>query len=380
MSNTSLLGSYGDNSGAGLMFRNRIINGDMRIDQRNSGANLSLGAATEGYPVDRFLVARFGGTATLSTIRQVTTISGATNFEANSAPAGFTHALKVQIGTAQAVGTSNETEVKHSLEGFNGADFAWGTSDAKPVTLSFWVKSSQTGNFGVGMRSATFNYSIVCSYTINAANTWEYKTVVITPPTSGTFHQDNRLHHTLYWDLGVGSSFSTSTLNTWQSTDLRGGLTGGVKLAEHAGATLYITGVQLEAGPTATPFERRPIGMELALCQRYCEVIFNPSVDYAIPVNVTSANNGDVSVIFKQTKRAQPVLKRTGIGNFGRIVQYNSSFNVIISAVTALNLYNAGSDVNSVVMQAVANYNGSYFWTSFDLVDAGNTIYIESEL
>lgn len=315
MSNTSLLGSYGAQDSSSLMFRNRIINGSMTIDQRNAGANAGLGGNTEVFITDRFKVARAGGTATLSTIRQVTTISGETNFDgAFAAPAGFTHALKVQIGTAQAVGTTFETEIKHSLEGFNGADWGWGTADARPVTLSFWVKSSLTGNFGVGMRSATFNYSIVTSYTINAANTWEYKTITITPPTSGTFYQDTRLHHTLYWDLGVGSTFSTSSLNTWQAADFRGGLTGGVKLAETAGANFYITGVQLEAGPTATPFERRPIGVERQLANRYCQTLM---------VNITAyASNESSGIIFPTVMRAGPGLvssatswTRVGVGN-----------------------------------------------------------------
>jgi hypothetical protein len=288
----------------------------MRIDQRNAGANVSLGALTEAYITDRFVVARSGGTATLSTIRQVTTTSGATNFEAGSAPAGFTHSLKVQIGTAQAVGTNNETEIKHTLEGLNGADWGWGTADAKPVTLSFWVKSSQTGNFGLGMRSATFNYSYVASYTINSANTWEYKTVTITPPTSGTFYSDNRLHHTLYWDLGVGSANSTSTLNTWQAGDFRGGLTGGVKLAETAGATFYLTGVQLEVGSKASAFERRPYGMELGLAMRYYQIKTTPDNGSVTSGNSAAGNNSFYSLPTPVPLRASPVISTSGSFSF----------------------------------------------------------------
>ena len=338
MSNTSLLGSYGGQAGDGLFFRNRILNGCMRIDQRNAGANVSLGGNTELHITDRFPVARNGGTATLSVIRQVTTISGATNFEANSAPAGFTHALKVQIGTAQAVGTTFETEIKHSLEGFNGADWGWGTADAKPVVLSFWVKSSLTGNFGVGMRSATFNYSIVTSYTINAANTWEYKTITITPPTSGTFYQDTRLHHTLYWDLGVGSTFSTSSLNTWQAADFRGGLTGGVKLAETAGANFYITGVQLEAGPTATPFERRPYSVELGMCEHYYQVVELSGG----PVNLyPTTGTGYFQVPYKTMRTISSVVFDTSINN-GGFIYFNA-----VSVACAYSI-NAPASRNSI--------------------------------
>ena len=369
MSNTSLLGSFGGQAGESLMFRNRIINGDMRIDQRNAGANVGLGGNTEAFITDRFRVSRAGGTATLSTIRQVTTISGATNFEANSAPAGFTHALKVQIGTAQAVGTTFETEVKHNLEGFNGADWGWGTADAKPVTLSFWVKSSLTGNFGVGMRSATFNYSIVTSYTINAANTWEYKTITITPPTSGTFSQDAGLHHTLYWDLGVGSTFSTSSLNTWQAADFRGGLTGGVKLAETAGANFYITGVQIEAGPTATPFERRPYSVELGMCQRYYYRIDSAEANGTYlrfaTGSIRNATLGEVLVNLPQKMRVTPALETSAVGNF---FAYSADISTVC---TGLTIGNDGS--SPICLQlAVGVASGLTAGRAFMLIAANN--------
>jgi hypothetical protein len=232
--------------------RNRIINGDMRIDQRNAGANVTT---TGSYPVDRFYIQN-SGSSTFTSSRDTT------------APAGFVNSLRYTVGTGAAVAAGDQVFIRQIIEGVNGADLDWGTANAKSITISFWVRSSLTGSFGLAVQNYTFARSYVASYTISSANTWEYKTVTISGDTTGTWSTDAANGWLqLIWDLGTGTTAS-STAGSWASGNYRG-LTGGTKVATTSGATFYITGVQLEAGSVATPFERRSYGQELALCQRY---------------------------------------------------------------------------------------------------------------
>ena len=232
-------------------FRNRIINGAMVIDQRNAGAAVT----TDGsYAVDRFIFGKSGSQ----------TFTGQSS---TTAPSGFTNSISVTIGTGASPGASDRLTLSQSIEGFNVADLGWGTADAQSITFSFWVRSSLTGAFGVAFRNSATNRAYVASYTVSAANTWEYKTLTIPGDTSGTWAKDNTAGIFLNFDLGCGSTFST-TSGSWQAGNFLG-LTGGVKLNATSGATFYITGVQLEKGSVATPFEYRQYGTELMLCQRY---------------------------------------------------------------------------------------------------------------
>jgi hypothetical protein len=172
------------------------------------------------------------------------------------------------MGTGVTPTTTAYAYLAQNIEGFNCADLGFGTASAATVTLSFWVRSSVTGAFGVGLRSASGGRSYIASYTISSANTFEYKTITILGDTSGAWLTDNGIGIRVDFDLGVGPTYST-TAGSWQSGNFFG-LTGGTKLAATTGATFYITGVQLEKGSTATPFEFRDYGRELILCQRYC--------------------------------------------------------------------------------------------------------------
>lgn len=240
------------NAGQELGMRNRIINGDMRIHQR--GGAVTTGG---GFPVDRFVALRSGGAATF-TAQQSTVV-----------PAGFTHSLLYQVGTGASPGSSDFSGLIQLIEGLNVADLAWGTASAQPITVSFKVRSSVTGTFAFAIRNGASNRSYVASFTINSANTFEDKAVVIPGDTSGTWATDNSIGLSLIFDLGVGASLST-TAGSWQAGNFIG-LTGGTKLISTSSATFYVTGVQIEAGSTATPFERRQYGQEVMLCQRYYE-------------------------------------------------------------------------------------------------------------
>jgi len=245
-----------------LMFRNRIINGDMRIDQRNSGAAVTItNTGTTTYLVDRFY-----GYGTVAS-----KFSAQRNAGAITPPAGFTNYLGTTSLSTYSVTANNEFSLGQHIEGFNVADLGWGTATAQSITISFWARSSLTGTFGGSIRNGAINRSYAFSYTITSANTWEQKTITIPGDTSGTWLTDANIGLRLNWSLGVGSSLST-TAGSWQAGSFISA-TGAQSVVGTNGATFYLTGVQLEVGSKASAFERRPFGMELQLCQRYYQYI-----------------------------------------------------------------------------------------------------------
>jgi len=287
--------------------RNKIINGAMMIDQRNAGASVSTVAAGGFlYSVDRF--------GYLSTQNAKFTLQQ--NAGSVTPPAGFTNYLGITSTSAYSVVASDFFGVGQPLEGLNVADLNWGTSRASPVTVSFWVRSSLTGTFGGFIKSWALAYQYVYTYTINAANTWEYKTITIPAPTSGSFPVvSNAAFAFLYFDLGSGTSQQSAASSSWQAVSALG-VTGATSVVGTNGATFYITGVQLEKGATATPFENRLYGTELALCQRYYETNIAPGTavgNNAAVTDRTVATNYYASYpaalfTYKVTKRANPTV------------------------------------------------------------------------
>ena len=243
------------NTGMTVGFRNRIINGAMMIDQRNAGAAITL-TTTASYPVDRW--AAFEESDGVMTAQQV-----------SDAPAGFLKSIKFTTTTPDSSITGAErVYAVQTIEANNIIDLAWGTTNAQPVTVSFWVKSSLTGTFGGSLRG-TLNYPY--TYTINTANTWEYKTITIGGPTTGSWPTDNSGGITVCFGMGVGPALSGGG-GAWTSSNFIVPLNC-INVISTNGANLYVTGVQLEKGNIATSFDVRPYGTELALCQRYCFVI-----------------------------------------------------------------------------------------------------------
>jgi hypothetical protein len=240
--------------------KNRIINGAMVIDQRNAGAAVTLSSNGSSFITDRF---RADAPADQSmTFQQQTSVI----------PTGFSYSLKVTAGTAT-TNASNQPTLAHFIEGFNFADLGFGTANAKTFTLSFWVRSSLTGTFGVCFENNNADRGYIASYTINVADTFEYKTVTIAGDTSGTWETTNQRGLAIFFDLGFGTTYSSAASTAWANVER--GLTGGTKLAANTGATWFITGVQLEVGSTATSFDYRPYGTELMLCQRYFVRLIN---------------------------------------------------------------------------------------------------------
>jgi len=243
--------------------KNRIINGDMRIDQRNAGASLT---PANQYTLDRWTI--FNSQASKLTVQQ--------NAASVTPPAGFSNYLGVTSSSAYTVLAGDYFILSQMIEGYNMADLDWGTANAKTVTLSFWVRSSLTGNFGASVRNSAGNRSYPVSYTISSANTWEYKTITITGDITGTWQKTNSTGIELSFSLGIGSTYS-GTANTWSSSNFVQP-TGSTSVVGTNGATWYVTGVQLEQNTSATPFERRLYNQELANCQRYYQKTYSQNL------------------------------------------------------------------------------------------------------
>ena len=288
-------------------FKNRIINGDMRIDQRNGGASVT---PTSGqYPIDRWQAA----------LTQSSKYSVQQNAGAVTPPAGFTNYLGVTSLSAYTVLTGDLFDIRQKIEGFNISDLAWGTANAQTITLSFWVRSSLTGTFGGAIKNAAATRSYPFTYTISSANTWEQKTITIAGDTSGTWLTGNNAGMQVGFGLGVGSTYS-GTAGEWAGFNFVSA-TGATSVVGTNGATFYVTGVQLEKGDTATSFDYRPYGTELALCQRYYQSLTN-IWDNAISGFLGTINNNDVicSIRFNQFMRATPtVTTYSEDGTAGRV-------------------------------------------------------------
>jgi len=245
--------SITSNQGSPYGFKNRVINGAMVIDQRNAGANSST---TNIYTLDRWI----------TYASQSSKFTWGQNLNSVTPPDGFINYLGVQSSSSYSVSSSDYFVFDQCIEGYNVADLGWGQSTAKSVTLSFWVRSSLTGTFGGSVQNSAGNRAYGFSYTINSANTWEYKTVTIAGDTTGTWLTNNGIGIRLRFGLGVGSSLGNSL--GWQAAS-GNAPTGSVSVVGTNSATWYITGVQLEKGTQATAFDYIPVGAELVLCQRY---------------------------------------------------------------------------------------------------------------
>ncbi|QCW23076.1 putative carbohydrate binding domain containing protein [Synechococcus phage S-B05] len=244
----------------GLQFRNRIINGDGRIDQREGGSSVTV--VNDGtIGPDRWMIR----TSTPSAVSIQRNAGGI------APPDGFDFYTGVTSLAATSLVTTSYFALIQRIEGYNIGDLKFGSSYAKPVTISFYVRSSLTGTFGGALTNGAHNRGYPFTYTISTADTWEYKTITIPGDTSGTWDYANTCGMQLHFGLGSGSNY-TGTAGSWQSATILGA-TGETSVVSTSGATFYLTGVQLEVGERATPFEYHNIEDELQRCKRYFEVI-----------------------------------------------------------------------------------------------------------
>lgn len=235
--------------------KNRIINGAMLISQRNGTTATTITNATDFFGPDRWKYYRnVGGTFTTT--------------QSSVAPAGFVNSMLTTASTGASPSAAQYNFFQHIIEGYNIADLNWGTANAQTVTLSFWVRSSVTGTYAISIGNNAVDRTLVSTYSISTANTWEQKTITIAGDTSGTWLTDNSSGIRIYWDLGSGSDYNTATTNTWASS-FRLRTSGSTTWGATTGATFYLTGVQLEVGSSATSFEWKPYNMELYNCYRY---------------------------------------------------------------------------------------------------------------
>jgi len=328
-----------------MNFRNRIINGDMRIDQRNAGASVT---PTVTYTLDRWSAIHSGNTNKFS-VQQ--------NAGAVTPPVGFTNYLGVVSLSAHSLAANDYYQIKQVIEGFNVADFDWGTANARSITVSFWVRSSLTGNFGVVVSwgsSGSNQRTYPILYSITSADTWEYKTITIpgdTTMAAGGFETGNGGGVQLRFSLGGGAT-SAGTSGSWAAVNYQT-VIGDTSVVSTNGATFYITGVQLEEGTVPTPFEHRPIGTELALCQRYYSII--SSVDCSAYF-VAGQNAPTFNFSYPQTMRATPAItisrQSNDSTNLTSIVQRNqtpNSFNLYLNG-TATGVANFGHNGNEATL------------------------------
>jgi hypothetical protein len=283
-------------------FKNRIINGAMVIDQRNAGALITSPASAQ-YLVDRFFYR--------------STIAAKFNAQQNAGsvtpPTGFINYLGMTSTSAYSVGSGDRFNIAQNIEGLNVADLGWGAAGATTVTLSFQVYSSLTGTFGGALQNSAGDRSYPFTYTVSSANTWTPISVTIAGDTSGTWLKTNGTGIAVYWGLGAGSTTS-GTAGAWAAAGYFSA-TGAVSVVGTNGATFYITGVQLEKGSTATSFDYRPYGTELALCQRYYWRAINGTNQHmAGTAYYFSATEINMAISCPMPMRATPTLEQvTGI-------------------------------------------------------------------
>lgn len=355
MTNAVNIAQQGSNN---TTFRNRIINGAMVIDQRNAGASVT--PANGQYLVDRW---SYSST-------QNSKFTAQQNAGSVTPPTGFTNYLGMTVAAAVTVGAGDYFFVGQSIEGFNFADLGWGTANAKTITLSFQVYSSLTGTFGGALTNSAQSRSYPFTYTISSANTWTSISVTIAGDTTGTWiGATNGVGLKVWFGLGVGST-NSGTAGAWAATQYISA-TGATSVVGTLSATFYITGVQLEAGSTASPFENRSYGVELALCQRYC-MVYSGGSGYRLGLGFAfSTTNGIAGFNLPVTMRSAPSISGTAS---------NVTFNDSISAYSAgAPTINAAQE-NFVSLSATATGMTAGRGNQMYFTSASSSLILSSEL
>lgn len=290
--------SISNSQGSPFGFKNRIINGAMGIDQRNAGASVT--ANDNVWAVDRWQYSQ--SQSSKGTSQQ--------NAGSVTPPPGFKNYIGFTSSSSYSVTSSDNFILRHHIEGNNIADLDWGSSTAKPVTFSFWVRSSLTGTFSAFLTNSAINRVYVPTYTISSANTWEYKTITIPGDTTGTWLTDTGRGIMIGFCLGTGSTYLTSSPNQWGSSAVFGS-TGTTSVVGTNGATFYVTGCQLEVGRQATSFDFRSYTTELQLCQRYYQSYASGFVPQSY---VNGTGTASMTLQYKVTMRATPGIVGVGTG------------------------------------------------------------------
>lgn len=353
--------------GNNVTMRNKIINGDMRIAQRATTYS-GIGGSTY-QTLDRFV---------LDTRINASPTGSYTQAQSSDAPAGFNNSMSITVTTAgNSLSSTYALQLCQFVEGYNMADLAWGSASAKPITISFWVKASITGVYSFGVVNAGYDRSYVSNFTVNSASTWEQKTVTIPGCTDGTWNTTTGRGIQLKFSLGSGSSYVTSSPNTWLTAEYEQSSTASASAAfwNTTGATFYITGVQLEAGTTATPFEQRLYGTELALCQRYFITLASGATkDLGVMFAWSATEIGSV-IHLPVTMRSTPTLIQTTGTNYydweraGGQYLFSGFINIARFSGQALYLYNSSvsGQTGGVAGELMTNNSASFIGLNAEL-------------
>jgi hypothetical protein len=340
-------------------WRNRIINGDMRIDQRHAGAGVGTPAGTITYVIDRWGLS-------YSQVNKISA-SRSASFPPNT---GFISAFYIVTATAYAVAAADYFISFQTIEGQNIADLMWGSANARAATLSFWAYGSLAGTYGGSLRNGAGNRSFTFSYTL-ASNTWTYVTVPIPGDTAGTWATDNTAGLVLAFSLGAGANFVTAA-GAWTAGNYFCP-PGSVNMVATLNANLYVTGVQFEAAQVASAFERRAWGVELALCQRYYAKSYDTATAPGASTEAgatefvaqtTTAFQMFPTIRFPATMRAAPSLvaySTTGASNAYRDIDAGAD---IAGAGTTTGLGQGSGHIQLTGSAAVAGHRYGVHWTA----------------
>lgn len=304
-------------------YRNLIINGDMQVAQRSTSvASLTAG---EYRTADRFFVA-------------IDTQGTWTNSVENDAPtgSGFAKSLKMLCTTADASPAAGDAlNIQQRIEGQNLQQVKKGTASAEQLTLSFWVKSNVTGTYIAELYDADNTRQISKSYTISVSGTWERKTITFPADTTGAFDNDNALSLYAIWWLGAGSNHTSGTLNSsaWNSATTANRAVGQTNLASATSNYWQITGVQLEVGDTATPFEFKPFAQDLAECQRYYYRNSSSTSNNYVRVAQGHVGSGSSTALYAHTYMPVTLRANPSSVEFANLGAWNGGNPIAISAV-----------------------------------------------
>jgi len=331
--------------------RNLVFNGDMRVNQRGT----LTGQTGNSYTAcDRFLTAE-GGAA-------VTTSSQSTDVPSGQ---GFANSLKIDITTADTDISANDYFLLiQRLEGQDLQHLLYGTSDAKDLTISFWIKSPKTGTHILELRHNDATYYNAQAYTITSANTWQKVTLTYSGYVTTAFDNDNNFSLAMQWWFAAGSNFSSGTLqsNTWQNTATNRAV-GQVNCLDSTSNEIYLTGVQLEVGSVATEFEHRSFGEELALCQRYCVKIKSHRTNPSLFGRAWDSNTAQLILPIPVEMRGEDVHYQ-GTGSFTK--HGDVAINAFVSS---------GNNVTAIENWVVVGTQVGFMVTTTGTIVGGNTVW-----
>jgi len=332
-----------------LRFRNLINNGAMKIHQRGGAVAATVNPGA--YSLDRW--------------KGWSSAGGYNMEQSTDAPDEFGNSMKCTVTSTHTVDSGSHIFLEQLLNGIDLPRLQFGKSSAKSITLSFWVKSSVAGTYGIGLENAAINRSYVAEYTVNTANAWERKTIAIAGDTSGTWPITEGIGAKLRFSLGSGSQFQ-ATKDAWSAGDFFT-TSNDAKWIENTGATFYLTGVQLEEGSYATDFEHRPYALELVECKRYFQKV-GGLVGTAI-----SATAAQFGASLSPEMRTTPTISQTGVINITDT--YSSDHNQ-----SAVGISFSGSNSGLGLRIQLSNFTGMTQGRVYMFSDGTDFVLLSSDL